>query len=90
MAEEAVEYRSPDRWIQRKDSKGKWRTDATYIGEGAEERAEAALEHKREVSPQHEFRMAPPRQPLTAEQLADLRFRDKPAPSSDSKWVMGD
>jgi hypothetical protein len=93
MPEEATtethEYTTPDRWIQRKDSKG-WRTDATYIGEGAEERALAALEHKREICPQHEFRIAPPRRPQTYEEMVDNRFREKPPPRSDSKWVMGD
>ena len=81
---------NPDRWIQRRDSKGRWKTDATFIGGGAQERAEAALAHKMEVAPQHTFRIAPPRQPMTYEQLADLRFREKPAASTESKWVMGD
>jgi hypothetical protein len=79
-----------DTWIQRKDSKGRWKTDATYIGEGAEERAQAALEWKQEHVPQHEFRIAPPRRPMTYEEMVNNRFREKPAPSSESKWIMGD
>lgn len=86
---QTYETNNPDRWIQRKDSKG-WRTDATYIGKGAQERAEAALAHKREINPQHEFRIAPPRKPMTYEEIVNNRFREKPPPRSDSKWVMGD
>lgn len=88
-ATEALEYPSPDRWIQRKDKKG-WRTDATFIGEGAAERAQAALEHKQEIHPGMEFRIAPPRKPMTEEELVNNRFREKPPPRSDQKWVMGD
>ena len=94
MPEEATlptyEGNNPDRWIQRKDSKGGWRTDATFIGKDAEERAQAALEWKQENVPEHEFRMAPPRRPMTYEEMVDNRFREKPPPRSDSKWVMGD
>ena len=80
----------PDVEIQRKTKKG-WTGDATFFGDDAMERAEAALASKRRTSFHHTFRIAPPRREKTYEELALDRFKEEPKSNQAAKrWIMGD
>ena len=78
-------------WLQRKTPKGKWIIDSCRLGSISGDEAEAVLKRLRDLNPGVEFRLMPPTQPKTAEELAEERFKEThTTPGPEGRFIFTD